>query len=74
MAWQYHIENIQVAERWSPKKQASEIANLKLRLDTLGHEDWEMVGFESIPLVGGITGNQKGFAYLMFFKRQVKDS
>ena len=70
MPWSYHIEESQVVERWSPKKQAQEVERFQERLNELGEQNWEMVGFNSVPLVGGFTGQQKGYAYLTFFKRQ----
>jgi hypothetical protein len=70
VAWEYHIEQWNIAERWSPKKQASELEAFQGKLNELGAQDWEMLGYESIPLVGGLTGSQKGMLYLCFFKRR----
>jgi hypothetical protein len=70
MAWSYHIEHSQIIERWSAKKQAQEVAKFNDRLNELGSDGWEMVGFESVPLTGGFTGQVKGYAYLTFFKRK----
>lgn len=69
MAWEYHIETWNIAERWSPKKQATELGSFVAKLNELGAQDWELLGYESVPLVGGITGSQKGYAYLCFMKR-----
>lgn len=69
MPWQYHIEQWNIAERWSSKKQTQELENFMAKLNELGRQNWELVGYESVPLVGGITGNQKGYAYLCFLKR-----
>jgi hypothetical protein len=68
--WEYHVEQTEIVERWSGKRQAEEIAKFTARLNQLGQQGWEMVGFESVPLMGGITGQQKGYAYLTFFKRR----
>jgi len=69
-AWSYHIEESQVVERWSTKRQQKELQIFQQRLNELGERGWEMIGFESVPLLGGITKQQKGYAYLTFFKRQ----
>ncbi len=69
MPWSYHIEHSQIVERWGAKRQAEEVARFNERLNELGKYDWEMVGFESVPLTGGFTGNVKGYAYLTFFKK-----
>lgn len=70
MAWEYHIAQVKVIERWSAKRQEREVEAFQGQLNELGRQDWEMIGFESVPLVGGITGGQKGYVYLTFFKRR----
>ena len=67
--WEYHIENWDISERWSSKKQAAELGRFQNKLNELGEKGWDMLGYESIPLTGGITGAQKGMVYLCFFKR-----
>lgn len=69
MAWEYHIEESKIIEKWNPKKQAEEVARFNSRLNELGQQGWEMVGFNAVPLTGGFTGQQKGYAYLTFFKK-----
>lgn len=67
--WQYKIESVNISERWSPKKQAQELASLEDTLNGLGAQGWELVGYESIPLTGTFSNNVKGYAYLAFFKK-----
>ena len=69
MKWYYHVEHSHIVERWSAKRQAEEIKQFNERLNVIGEHGWEMIGFESVPLTGGFTGNIKGYAYLTFFKK-----
>jgi len=69
MPWEYRIENVTVVERWTSKRQAEEIALFQGRLNELGADDWEMIGFEAIPLTGRFSDKIKGYAYLAFLKR-----
>jgi hypothetical protein len=69
MAWRYLIEHVTIAERWGSKRQAAEIALFQERLNALGAQDWEMVGFETVPLTGAFSANIKGYIYLVFFKQ-----
>jgi hypothetical protein len=69
VTWHYHVEQMTIADKWSQKAQAAELANLNSRLNTLGSEGWEMVGYESVPLYGSFSNKLKGYAYLMFLKR-----
>jgi len=70
--WEYKVEAVEVTDKWSSKKQAKEVEKLHNRLNELGTEGWEMLSYESIPTVGAITGNVKGYAYLVFFKREMR--
>lgn len=69
MSWQYHVEIMNISEKWSAKKQREEVEGFQARLNTLGAENWEMISYESVPLTGSFTNNIKGYAYLTFFKR-----
>ena len=69
--WEYTIASVEMNEKWSSKKQEREIVSLEERINGMGAEGWEMISYESIPLIGTITGNLKGYAYLVFFKREV---
>lgn len=68
--WEYKVESVTVTEKWSSKKQAAEIQGLQQKLNELGAQGWEMLSYESVPTVGSFSGNVKGYAYLLFFKRQ----
>lgn len=71
--WEYRIINtginIDMADRWSSKKQAAELEQFQARLNAAGSDGWEMVGYESVPLYGSFSDKLKGYAYLVFFKR-----
>ncbi|MFC2165902.1 DUF4177 domain-containing protein [Acidobacteriota bacterium] len=69
--WEYRVENSTISERWSQKRQKEEIDKMQERLNVLGSEGWEMISYESIPMTGAFTGNVKGYAYLLFFKKEV---
>lgn len=68
--WEYHVEQINISERWSAKRQQEEVERFRNYLNTMGAQGWEMVSYESVPMTGNFTGNVKGYAYLTFFKRQ----
>jgi hypothetical protein len=68
--WEYHVEQYNMSDRWSAKRQAEELRQFNVRLNTIGGEGWEMVSYESVPLTGAFSGNVKGYAYLCFFKRE----
>lgn len=68
--WEYHVEQFSFAERWSVKRQAQELEAFTDRLNEMGALGWEMVSYESVPVTGGISGQHKGFAHLLFFKRK----
>lgn len=69
MAWEYHIESINLSDRWTFKKQQAEVAAFKDRLNGLGGEGWELVSYDAVPLTGSFSEKIKGYAYLTFFKR-----
>jgi hypothetical protein len=68
--WQYHVETVNISDRWSLKRQRDEVNRFRSYLNEMGNEGWEMISYESVPLTGSFTGNIKGYAYLTFFKRQ----
>jgi hypothetical protein len=67
--WEYKIESVTIADRWSAKRQAEEVANLEARVNEIGHDGWEMLSYESVPMFGSFSNKLKGYAYLVFFKR-----
>lgn len=67
--WEYKVESVTIADRWSSKRQAEEIANLEKRINELGGQEWEMLSYESVPMFGSFSNKLKGYAYLVFFKR-----
>lgn len=69
--WDYHIETVNISDRWSAKRQKEEVEQFRGYLNKMGGEGWEMISYESVPLTGNFTGNVKGYAYLTFFKRQL---
>jgi hypothetical protein len=68
--WEYKVESVEMAERWSAKRQAQEIADLEARINARGADGWEMISYESVPMFGSFSSKLKGYAYLLFFKRQ----
>ena len=66
---EYKIESVTIADRWSAKRQAEEVANLEARVNEIGRDGWEMVSYESVPMFGSFSNKLKGYAYLVFFKR-----
>ena len=68
--WEYRVEQVTMADRWSKKKQEAEVAALQDRLNTVGAEGWEMISYESVPMYGSFSNNLNGYAYFLFFKRQ----
>ncbi|HVM20400.1 MAG TPA: hypothetical protein VNT52_09335 [Acidimicrobiales bacterium] len=71
MRWEYRVEVMDFAERWSPKRQTEEVQKFQARLNAMGQDGWEMISYESIPMYGSISNKLKGHAYLMFLKRPV---
>ena len=65
--WAYHVEQINMSERWSPKRQAEELKSFMARLNTIGEFGWEMVSYDAIPLTRSLSG--KGYAYIAIFKQ-----
>jgi hypothetical protein len=68
-AWEYRIESVSVNDKWGSKRQAEEVRCFGGLLNSWGAENWEMVGFETVPLTGSFIGNIKGYLYLVFLKR-----
>lgn len=66
--WKYAVEQITIADRWTVKGQAAEIAQLQDRLNAKGSEGWELVSYEAIPMYGAFSSKLKGYAYIAFFK------
>ena len=71
LKWQYHVEQFSITERWSARRQADELQRFNQRLNEMGEQGWEMVSYESVPMAGAFTKDVKGYAYLLFFKRQL---
>jgi hypothetical protein len=69
--WAYRVESVTIADRWSAKAQAQEIANLQARLNQWGDAGWEMISYESVPMYGAFSNNLKGYAYLVFWKQRL---
>jgi hypothetical protein len=69
--WEYHVEQMNISDRWSAKRQREEVIAFRDYLNKLGAEGWEMVSYESVPLTGTFTSKINGYAYLTFFKRQL---
>lgn len=69
--WEYKVEVVTATEKWGEKRQAKEIMSFQNRLNEMGQEGWEMISYESVPLLGTYTKNKKGYAYLCFFKRSI---
>lgn len=68
--WEYRVEELRLSEKWSPKRQAEELAQFNTTLNGLGALGWDLVTYQSVPLTGSImTDKIKGYAYLAFFKR-----
>jgi hypothetical protein len=67
--WEYHVETINISDRWSAKRQREEVERFKGYLNQMGQSGWELVSYESVPLTGHFSGTIKGYAYLTFFKR-----
>jgi hypothetical protein len=68
--FEYHVETVNISDRWSAKRQREEIETFRVYLNKMGAEGWEMISYESVPLTGHFTDKIKGYAYLTFFKRQ----
>jgi hypothetical protein len=72
--WSYHVEAMNIPERWWRKKrQAEELRRLNQRLNNLGSAGWELVSYEATPMTGTFTQNIKGYAYLALFKQPLPD-
>ena len=67
--WEYRVEQRNMSDRWSAKRQAAELEEFQSYLNALGAEGWEMVSYEPTPLTGAFTKDVKGYAYLLFLKR-----
>ena len=68
MAWEYHMETMTLTQKIFG--QAKEFEKFGSRLNELGQENWELVSYDAIPLVGNWNSdNIKGYAYLAIFKR-----
>lgn len=67
--WEYQVRSYTITERWGTRRQSEEIAAFTGELNQQGMAGWDLVGYESVPLLGGMTGKIKGYAYLLFFKR-----
>lgn len=70
MKWEYKVESVTVTDRWLSKNQQKEFDVMVENLNKLGEEGWEMISYESIPMMGSFSKNVKGYSYLVFFKRQ----
>ena len=68
--WQYHVETVNISERWSARRQREEVDGFRDFLNRMGADGWEMISYESVPLTGHFSEKIKGYAYLTFFKRQ----
>lgn len=69
--WEYQVEQVNISERWSAKRQQEEVERFRAYLNTMGAQGWEMISYESVPLTGHFSNTIKGYAYLTFFKRQL---
>jgi len=68
MSWEYHIETMTLTQKIFG--QAKEFEKFRARLNELGNDNWEMVSYDAIPLVGSFnTASIKSYAYLAIFKR-----
>jgi|NGEPerStandDraft_6_1074524.scaffolds.fasta_scaffold77428_3 hypothetical protein len=70
ITWEYHVETVNISDRWSAKRQKEEVEAFRNYLNKMGAVGWELVSYESVPLTGHFTDKLKGYAYLTFFKRQ----
>lgn len=70
-AWEYWVEEVSLADRWSAKRQAAEIAAFRERLNQVGREGWELISFSVVPLYGAMSSTLKGTLYLAIYKRPV---
>jgi hypothetical protein len=68
--FEYHVETVNISDRWSAKRQREEVDSFRTFLNQMGGSGWEMISYESVPLTGHFTDKVKGYAYLTFFKRQ----
>jgi hypothetical protein len=73
--WSYHVEALNIPERWwRRKRQAEELTRLNQRLNNLGSKGWELVAYEATPMTGTFTNNIKGYAYLALFKQRLDEA
>ena len=69
--FEYDLQEFKLVEKWSSKKQADKLAELRGELNAKGDQGWELLGLHSFDLVGGITGSNKGKITLTVWKRQI---
>jgi hypothetical protein len=69
--WEYDLQEFKLVEKWSAKKQAQKMAELREELNHKGDIGWELLGLHSFDLVGGITGSNKGKVTLTVWKREI---
>ena len=67
--WEYAAVNYQIAERWTAKRQAAELAAFQEQLNYAGQNGWELLSFNALPVTGAFSGNIKGYIYLALYKR-----
>lgn len=72
--WEYHIETLDLTSHWTQSLQAAAIQNMQHRINALGANGWELVGYESIPMYGSFSKDLTGYAYLAFFKRPAAEN
>ena len=63
MKWQYEISEHQITDKWSEKRKLEEITTFRTLLNEWGKNEWEMIGYESVPIVGGFTASIKGTSF-----------
>ena len=59
-----------MSDRWSAKRQQEELVAFNTTLNAAGDNGWELVSYESVPLTGSYSKDVKGYANLLFFKRE----
>ncbi len=68
--WEYAIDSYQLTDKWSSKAQKEEVVKFEATLNWRGSEGWELVGYQSVPIVGGFSGKINSYAYLCIWKRE----
>ncbi len=58
--WEYKVESVRIADRWSAMRQAEEIINLEARINSLGNDGWELISYESVPMFGSFSNKLEG--------------